>query len=198
MDVEHWVIEKETMKNINKLITVAGLAFAFASCASADITWTFNSTTFCYNCGDVGFETDNDILTGSFFTTDNTGTIITGYDITVEGTNALADNEYTPGDSITVFPDANHLDFYDGSTNQYLNLFLDVPGITSAGGTVNLLAGDLGADSNSTVACAGCGTLVSGSITGSTVPEPRFGAFLMVGLAGLAFFSRRKFAAARS
>jgi len=36
MDMEHWIIEKETMKNIHKLITVAGLAFAFASCASAE------------------------------------------------------------------------------------------------------------------------------------------------------------------
>lgn len=186
------------MKHIPKLFTIAGLAFAFASCASADITWNFNTTTFCYNCGDVGFETDNDILAGSFFTTDDTGTIVTGYDITVEGTNTLADNEYTPGDSFPIFPDPNHLDFYDASTNQYLDLFLDAPGITSAGGTVNLLQGDLGQDSNSTVACAGCGTLVSGSVTGSTVPEPRFGVGLLMGLGGLGFLLRQKFAAARS
>lgn len=186
------------MKSISKLLVIAGLAVVFASCASADITWNFNTTTFCYNCGDVGFETDNDITAGSFFTTDNTGTSITGYDITVDGTNALADNEYTPGDSITVFPDADHLDFYDGTTNQYLNLFLDAPGISSAGGTVDLLQGDLGADSNSTIACAGCGTLVSGSITGNPVPEPRFSAVLWIGLAGFGLLAQRKFAAARA
>jgi hypothetical protein len=193
-NVKDWVI----MKTITKLLTTAGLAFAFATCASADITWAFNNVNFCYNYGDVGFETDNDITTASFFTTDNTGTTLTGFDITVEGTNTLADNEYTPANSIVIFPDANHLDFYDGTTNQYLNLFLDAPGITSAGGLVNLLTGDLGATSNSTIACNGCSTLVSGSVTGSTVPEPRFGAFLVAGLAGLGFFARRQLAAARS
>jgi len=186
------------MKNITKLLTIAGLAAAFATCASADITWNFNTTTFCYNCGDVGFETDNDIKAGSFFTTDNTGTNLTGYDITVEGTNTGANNEYTPGDSFRTLPvDANHIDLYDPSSNQYIDLFFDTPGITSAGGLVNLLQGDLGADSNSTIVCTGCGTLVSGSVTGSTVPEPRFGAVLLIGLAGLGFLARRKFATAR-
>jgi hypothetical protein len=190
------------MKNITKLLSVAGLAFAFATCASADITWTFNTTTFCYNCGDVGFETDNNIKTGSFFTTDNTGANLIGYDITVQGTNTLADNEFTPGDSFRTLPmDATHIDLWDGSSGQYIDLYFASPGTTSAGGTVNLLQGDLGADSNSTVVCNGCGTLVSGSVTGvggSAVPEPRFGAILLAGLAGLGFFARRKFAAARS
>jgi hypothetical protein len=138
------------MKNITKLLSVAGLAFAFATCASADITWTFNTTTFCYNCGDVGFETDNNIKTGSFFTTDNTGANLTGYDITVQGTNTLADNEFTPGDSFRTLPmDATHIDLWDGSSGQYIDLYFASPGTTSAGGTVNLLQGDLGADSNS-------------------------------------------------
>jgi len=184
-------------QQITKLLAFASLALGLATCASADITWTFNTTDFCYNCGSI-FETDNDIAAGSYFTTDNLGDTITGYDITVEGTNSLANNEYTPGDSFPIFSDAFHLDFYDGSTNQYLNLYLDSPGITSAGGPVTLLAGDLGASSNSTVACAGCGTLVSGSINGSTVPEPRLSAFLMIGLAGLVFFARRKFAHSRA
>jgi hypothetical protein len=189
------------MKHISKTSVIAGLAFAFASCASADITWTFNTTTFCYNCGDVGYETDNDIQAGSFFTTDNTGTDLTGWDITVEGTNAGADNEYTPSDSFRTFPmDATHIDLYDGSSGQYIDLYFASPGTTSAGGTVSLLAGDLGADANSTIVCNGCGTLVSGSVTGSggsAVPEPRFGATLLIGLAGLGLLAQRKFRAAR-
>lgn len=185
------------MKSITKLLTVAGLAVAFASCASADITWTFNTTTFCLHCG-FSNEVDNDIAGGSFFTTDNTGANLTGWDITVEGTNSGANNEYTPGDSFRTLPmDSNHIDLYDGSSGQYIDLFFDAPGITSAGGTVNLLQGDLGADSNSTIVCNGCGTLVSGSVTGSAVPEPRFGAVLLLGVAGLGFLGRRKFATLR-
>jgi hypothetical protein len=188
------------MKSITKLFTIAGLAIAFASCASADITWTFNSTTFCLHCG-YSNELDNDIGAGSFFTTDDTGATLTGWDITVEGTNSAADNEYTPGDSFRTFPmDANHIDLYDGFSGEYIDLFFDSTGTTSAGGTVNLLQGNLGENSDSTIVCNGCGTLVSGSVfgAGAAVPEPRFGAVVMLGLAGLAFVACRKFAAIRS
>jgi len=161
-------------------------------------TWTFNDVTFCYDCGGTA---NNDITATSWFTTDNSADTITGYDITVEGTNTQADNEYTPGDSASYFgppeflsTDTTHLDFYDFASNQNLDFYLAAPGITSAGGTVTLLAGDDGETSSSTIACAGCATLVSGSVTGSTVPEPKLGAFLLIGLAGLGFFARRKFA----
>jgi hypothetical protein len=188
------------MQKITKFLAFAGLAFGLATCASADITWTFNTTTFCYNCEDnPPLETFNDIAAGSYFTTNNAGTAITGFDITVEGTNSLADNVYTTANSITVFPDAFHLDFYDTTApDPYLNLYLASPGITSAGGTVDLLQGDFGETSNATITCNGCGTLVSGSINGSTVPEPRLGAFLLIGLAGLGFFARRTFANRRA
>lgn len=180
-----------------KLLTIAGLAVAFASCASADITWTFNTTTFCLHCG-YSNEVDNNIASTSFFTTDNTGAILTGWDIVVQGTNTQANNEYTPGDSFRTFPmDATHIDLYDGSSGQYIDLFFAAPGTTSAGGTVNLLQGDLGADSNSTIVCNGCGTLVSGSVSANTVPEPGLGAFLALSLAGIAFMGRRKLAASR-
>jgi hypothetical protein len=187
------------MKSITKLLTIAGLAVAFASCASADITWNFNTTTFCLHCG-FSNELDNDIASGSFFTTDDTGAVLTGWDITVEGTNSGANNEYTPGDSFRTLPmDANHIDLYDGSSGQYIDLYFDSPGTTSAGGTVNLLQGDLGADSNSTIVCDGCGTLISGSVAGggSPVPEPRFGAILMLGLSGFGLLGYRKFASLR-
>jgi hypothetical protein len=190
---------KDLMNTLTKLSTIAGLALAFSTSASADITWTFNTTTFCLNCGQTD-ELNNDIAAGSFFTTDDAATTVTGWDIVVEGTNPAADNEYTNSVSGNgfIFPDANHLDFFSPGFVNYLDLFLDSPGITIAGGTVNLLQGDLGASGNSTIACNGCSTLVSGSVVGSTVPEPRFGAVLLVGLASLGFFARRKFAVARS
>lgn len=192
-----WIIWSQ-MKNITKLFTIAGLAFAFATCASADITWNFNTTTFCLHCG-FSNELDNDIKAGSFFTTDNTGATLTGWDITVEGTNTDANNEFTPGNSFRTLPmDATHIDLYDGASGQYIDLFFAAPGTTSAGGTLNLLQGNLGADFNSTIVCNGCGTLVSGSVTANTVPEPRFGVVLLIGLAGLVFLARRKFAAVRS
>jgi hypothetical protein len=188
------------MKRITRLLLPAGLAFAFATCASADITWTFNNVDFCLHCG-MSTETDNDIAAGSFFTTDNAADTVTGWDITVEGTNTLADNEYTSavaGNGF-IFPDPTNLYFYSPGFEQYLDLYLVSPGITSAGGTVNLSLGDAGADGDSTIACNGCATLVSGSITGSTsaVPEPRFVAFLAAGLIGLSFVARRKFSSAR-
>ncbi len=185
---------------MTKLLGIAGLAITFATCASADITWNFNTTTFCLHCG-FSNEVDNDITAGSFFTTDNTGANLTGWDITVEGTNTLANNEYTPGDSFRTLPmDAFHIDLYDGSSNQYIDLYFAAPGTTAAGGTVNLLQGNLGQNFDSTIVCNGCGTLVAGSVTaaGSAVPEPRLGAFLVIGLAGIGLLVRKKFAASRT
>jgi len=174
-------------------IMAAFLAICTAS-ARADITWTFNDVTFCLHCG-MPTETDNDITSTSWFTTDDAATTVTGWDITVEGTNTGADNEYTssvPGNGF-IFPDPTNLYFYSPGFAQYLTLFLASPGITSAGGTVDLLLGDAGADGNSTIACNGCSVLVSGSITGSTVPEPRYTALGLFGLAGMGLIARRKF-----
>jgi hypothetical protein len=183
-----------------KIFTIIAAFFLMCTAsARADITWTFNDVTFCLHCG-MPTETDNDITSPSWFTTDNGASTVTGYDITVEGTNTGANNEYKMGDGGGFqFPDANHVDFFSFEYVQYLDFFLASPGITSAGGTVNLLLGDAGADSNSTIACNGCSVLVSGSITGSTgatVPEPRFGALAVFGLAALGFMGLRKFARA--
>ncbi len=181
------------MRRITELLAFAALTFGLAGSASADIMWTFYDVTFCLNCGQTD-QLDNDITSTSWFTTDNSGSSITGFDITVEGSNTAADNEYTIANSITVFPDQYHLDFYDTSApDPYLNLFLDSPGITAAGGVVNLLQGDFGETSSSTIACNGCATLISGSIDGSAAPEPRLGAFLLIFMAGLGISARRKF-----
>jgi hypothetical protein len=189
------------LKTITHLLFAAGLALGLATSASADITWNFNNVTFCLHCGQPT-ETDNNITAASFFTTDNAASTVTGWDITVAGTNAGANNEYKSGVAGNgfIFSDANHLDFFSPGFVQYLDLFLAAPGITSAGGPASLLLGDAGATGSSTVACNGCSTLVSGSVTGSTsaVPEPRFGTFLAAGLIGLSFIVRRKLVPTRT
>jgi hypothetical protein len=189
----------QPMQKITKLLALAGFVLGFATCASADITWNFDDVTFCLNCGQTDLLT-NDITPTSWFTTNNAATTITGWDITVEGTNTQADNVYAssvPGNGF-LFPDPDHLDFFSPGFAQFLDFFVAPPGITGAGGAVNLLAGDDGASGNSTIACNGCSTLVSGAITGTAVPEPRLGALLLIGLAGLGFVARSKFSSGRT
>jgi hypothetical protein len=173
------------MHKIIRLLALAGLAAGFTTYAAADTIWNLDAR-FSYNAlantatGTFELDPSNDLVT---------------WDITVSGTNVAADNVYTPGDSIDVFPDLTHLDFYDGSTNQYIDLYLQSP-LTSAGGTIDLLYGDGGASSNSTIVCAGCGTLESGMVSTSVVPEPS-SICLFGSLAGLLVLQllRRKFLA---
>ena len=167
---------KATMKNTTKLLSVAGLAFAFATCASADITWTLNDVTFSDGNSAVGF-----------FITDNAVDTIESFSIQVEGPDTGRDFTATTMSSA-------YLPSVIGAflePTYYTDLYLVSP-MTSAGGTIALKQG---------YDCPGCGVLASGTVTGAplgTVPEPRFGALLVIGLAGLAFFARRKSAPARS
>jgi hypothetical protein len=170
------------MKTISKILTLAGLAAGFAALASADTIWNLDAT-FSYN------SVSNTAM--GTFELDPSLNLVT-YDITVAGTNALADNEYTPGDSFPIFPDLTHLDFYDVTTNQYINLLFQTP-LSNAGGTINLLYGDGGATNNSTVVCAGCGTLVSGTVSTAATPEPTsIGLVSAAGILGVALLRRKQ------
>ena len=175
-----------------KLLTLAGLAVAFASCASADITWTLNDV----NLTRPGL--GDNTVTG-FFTVNTALDTVSNWDLLVTGTNTGADTEYTPvapgvvnsfnasSDVIFAFHPATP------PNTQFLILDFATP-LTNLGGTVGLTSASL--------ACDGCSTLTSGSLVGTpagaTVPEPRFGAVLLIGLAGLGFLSRQKFAAVRN
>jgi hypothetical protein len=165
---------------VKSILLVTGLMTAFAGYLPANTVWNVGAT-FSYNS--LG-----NVATGSFQL--NPSLALVTWHITVGGTNAAADNVYTPGDSIAIFPDSTHLDFYDGSTNQYIDLYLQT-GLSNAGGTINLLHGDGGATDNSTIVCAGCGTLNYGIVSTHAVPEPSpvllvgsGGAILALGLLG--------------
>jgi hypothetical protein len=167
---------------IGRIFLSAGLLTVFAAYVPADTIWNINAT-FSYNA--LG-----NTETGTF-QLDSSLNLVT-WNITVTGTNLLADNVYTPGDSIAIFPDKTHLDFYDSSTNQYADLYLQSP-LSNAGGTINLLYGDGGESSNSTIVCAGCGTLDQGTVSTSSVPEPAWLAVMGIaaGLFGTARHRKR-------
>jgi hypothetical protein len=100
------------VKTAMKFLALAVLFVGFATCASADTVWNVDAT-FSYN-------SVSNSATGTF-QLDPSLNLVT-WDITVAGSDTQSNNLYTPGDSIDVFPDLTHLDFYDGSTNQYINL----------------------------------------------------------------------------
>jgi len=172
-------------RKITKLLAIVGVVAGFATYASADTIWNLDAT-FSYN-------SLANTATGTFQLDPSLNLL--SWDITVAGSNTPADDIYTPGDSISVFPDLTHLDFYDGSTNQYINLYLQSP-LTNAGGTIDLLYGDGGASNNSTIVCAGCGTLVSGTVSSVATPEPASIGFLSgAGILGIAFLRRKRMSA---
>lgn len=169
--------------NLGAKLLAAALFFAgFATYASADTTWTLDAT-FTYD----GM---TNTATGTF--TVNSGlSAITSWDITVTGTNTPADDTYTsaPPD-IVEFPDTTHVDFYDANTNQYIDLYLASP-LSNAGGTINLLAGDNGETTNSTIVCGSdCGVLDEGTL--SAAPEPLSLLLFGTGLVAIMGMVRRK------
>jgi hypothetical protein len=167
------------MKMSVKVLTAVLFFAGFATCASADLTWDVNAV-FSYN-------STGNTATGTF--TVNTGlTGLTTWDIFVAGSNTQANNEYTPGNSFPVF-DTTHVDLYDFATNQNINLYLSAP-LSNSGGTIPLLFGDGGLTNNSTIVCAGCGTLVEGVVT--TTPEPLSLVLFGTGLLAIMGVVRRK------
>jgi len=167
-------LEDRALRNLLKFAPLAIFALSFSALAPADTIWNVNAT-FAYN------QLTN-TASGSF--TLNSSLDLVSWNITVAGTNTSADNTYTSVDSIDIFPDLTHLDFYDGSTNQYIDLYFASP-LSNSGGTINLLYGDGGQSDNATIVCDGCGTLLAGTVsTATAVPEPSSIALLaMTGLA---------------
>jgi hypothetical protein len=155
------------MKKSVKLLAAALLFLGFATCAWANTIWTVNASFIYPSAGTTNTATGT-------FTLDSSLNVVT-WNITVAGTNVQADNTFTPANSslITATFDTTHVDFYDASTNQYVDLYLASP-LSNTGGTITLLAGDDGASKNSTVVCPGCGVLVHGTIKSSVLTTNYF------------------------
>jgi len=173
---------------VMKFVALAVLFAGFATYASADSIWTINASFVYPSNGNTNTETGT-------FRLDPSLNLVT-WDITVSGTNTLADNVYTPGDSFRTLPeDPTHLDLYDGGSGTYIDLYFAAP-LTNAGGTITLLAGNNGANFDSTIVCDGCGVLDTteiNTVIGSTVvPEPSGLMLLGSGFVGLLGVVRRK------
>ncbi|HUK29732.1 MAG TPA: PEP-CTERM sorting domain-containing protein [Candidatus Acidoferrum sp.] len=191
------------MRIATKLMIVLALLMVTGACAKADVitVWTINAN-FTYN-------STSNTETGSF-TYDATTGQITTWNITVAGTNTLADNNYTPSDSFLTtnfFPTTSpaYVSFYDNSgpgNGDYLDLDI-ASALNGTGGTFNLLAGNNGANYQSTIVCNGCGILNTNdtnTVTGAVVGAPEPGTLGLMGtglmsLIGIAVLRRRKSAA---
>jgi hypothetical protein len=139
--------ERRMMKTSVRLLVAALFLAGFATCASADITWTLDNVTF-----------DNGAVVTGSFTTDLAVTAIDSFAITITGPGSFTVvgmvDSYLPG-VIGIFSTgfADYVDLY---------LFSDM---TGAGGTIPITSGFI---------CPGCGTLLTGpgpEVNG-VVPEP--------------------------
>jgi hypothetical protein len=169
-------------KTITKALVIAGFIAGFTARASANTIW-YVDATFAYNS-----LSNTEMGT---FQLDPSLNLVT-WDITVSGSNTAADLEYTPSNSNDVFPDLTRLDFFEkGGTGPYADLYFASP-LSNAGGAINLLYGNGGANSFSTIVCAGCGTLVTGSVSTTATPEPpAIGILSGLGILGLVVLRRR-------
>ena len=169
------------MKNLTKLLFLLALAFGLSTVAMADTIWNVSAS--------LAYNSSTNVVSGSF-QLDPSLNLVT-WTVVVNGTNTQANNAFTPANSIAIYPDTTHLAFYDGVSGQYVDFYLASP-LSNAGGTIPLLYGDGGASSNSTIACPGCSTLVSGFVTTNAIPEPGSMALLGSGFLGVAAVLRRK------
>jgi len=198
------------MKEFAKLMTIAGIFVVFATCASADTIWNLNNVQF--NCSSCATNLKTNTVTG-FFTVNTALNGLVNWDITVAGSNTQANAHYTPAGpgvagitgEASLDPTLTYLYFYFHQVNQistydtYLNLDL-ASVLTSTGGTINLVPGNGDISPwHASLACPGCGTLESGSITtdaigGTTtpVPEPSTLILLGLGLSGVGFTTWRR------
>ena len=152
------------MNTLTKSLAIAGLLFGFATCASAQVTWTLSDVTF-----------DNGNVANGSFTTNATISGVDSYSIVISGPDTAAD--FTAVAFVTSgFPSKIGL----GSAMFFQDVLLELSGnMTNAGGIIPIANGvDCPNDGT-------CGTLVklghSPEIIGVT-PEPATAGLMLLGL----------------
>ena len=161
--------EMQIPKRIAKLIAVAGLVLGFATCVSAQVTWTLS---------DVVFNNGNSV-TGSFVT--NSSLDVTSYSLVVSG--PATQQAFTASIFVNDYLANQELGFASSGFSEYVDLYFASP-LTNAGGTIPFVPGLYGVGFD----CGGgggCGTLLNGNgytpeLIGTT-PEPATGGLLLLG-----------------
>ena len=191
----------ERMKKVSRLLAGIGIALAFATCASADISWTFKNVNFYLgswsSTGTVYTEVAS--LTGSFSTNDAVTTVTNFSNLAITAVGGNSDfafkiagmvDDYLPGT----------IGIYSAGWSSYIDLNLTSP-LKSGGGPYSFSAG---------YDCPGCAVLLLNTDPGVgagrvaeeafviATPEPGFYAVFAIGLAGLGVAVRRKRAITRA
>ena len=178
------------MRIVSRALVILGLLVGSASCAMADVIWTFNNVQF----------SNGNVVTG-YFITNSAGTMDLGYSIVVSGpdgqqafTATKFVDSYLPSE--IGFADSNSKDV---RSYKYVLLYLTSP-LTGAGGVIPLgRPGPSGLYGNG-LDCGGggaCGLLLLGhNPTVDGVPVPESSALLNLDLVSslglLGFLSLRR------
>jgi hypothetical protein len=118
--------EETPMRIVSRALVILGLLVGSASCAMADVIWTFNNVQF----------SNGNVVTG-YFITNSAGTMDLGYSIVVSGLDGQ--QAFTA----TKFVDSylpSEIGFAGSSWFQFVDLSLTSP-LTSAGGVIPIGGG---------------------------------------------------------